>query len=242
MKRLIIVGLTTLIVIMLATFPARVAYHWFAPVELRLSGIAGSVWNGNAVEGVAGGAYIRNIAWRFKPLSLLSGNLAFATTSNPVSGSMNTDVAVSPDGTLTLSSLSGSVPLDLVHPAFQQSGIRGDIVLEFEMLVIPNVVPVAAKASVTVADLFVQNLSPSRIGNFRADFQTTDGKITGSVEDMTGVLDVTGSISLDQDRSYTFIGQVAPTSTTPQSIVNQLRFLGSANERGQHEFRFEGQL
>lgn len=76
MKRLIIVGLITLIVIMLATFPARVAYHWFAPVELRLSGIAGSVWNGSAVEGVAGGAYIRNIAWRFKPLSLLSGNLA----------------------------------------------------------------------------------------------------------------------------------------------------------------------
>ncbi len=242
MKRLIILGLITFIVIMLATFPARVAYHWLAPAELKLSGIAGSVWNGSAIEGMAGGAYVRNIVWQFKPVSLLSGNLAFATTSNPVSGSMNTDVAVSPDGTLTLSGLSGNVPLDLVHPAFQQSGIRGDIALQFETLVIRNGVPVAAKGSVTIADLFVQDLSPSRIGNFRADFQTTDGKITGSVEDMTGVLDVTGSISLDQDRSYSFIGQVAPTSSTPQSIVNQLRFLGSANERGQHEFRFEGQL
>ena len=242
MKRLITVGLITLIVIMLATFPARVAYHWFAPVELRLSGIAGSVWNGNAVEGVAGGAYIRNIAWRFKPLSLLSGKLAFATTSNPASGSMNTDVAVSPDGTLTLSSLSGTVPLDLVHPAFQQSGMRGDIALQFDTLVIRNGIPVAATGSVTVVDFFVRDLSSSRLGNFRADFQTRDGKIIGSVEDLTGVLDVTGSLSLNQDRSYAFIGQVAATPSTPQSIVNQLRFLGSANERGQHEFRFEGQL
>ena len=242
MKRLLILGLITFIVIMLATFPARVAYHWFAPVELQLSGIDGSVWNGSAIEGMAGDAYVRNIAWQFKPASLLSGNLAFVTTSNPASGSINTDVAVSSDGTLTLSSLSGNVPLDLVHPTFQQSGIRGDITLQFETLVIRNGVPVAATGSVTVADFFVRDLSSSRLGTFRADFQTRDGTIIGSVEDMAGVLDVTGSLSLHQDRSYTFIGQVAPTSNTPQSIVNQLRFLGSANERGQHEFRFEGQL
>ena len=56
------------------------------------------------------------------------------------------------------------------------------------------------------------------------------------------MLDVTGTISLNQDRSYSFVGLVAPTPATPPSILNQLRFLGSANERGQHEFRFEGQL
>lgn len=242
MKRLIILGLITFLVVMLATFPARVAYNWFAPVELKLSGISGSVWNGSAAEGIAGGAYVRNIAWQFKPVSLLSGKLAFVTSSNPASGSMHTEVAVSPNGTLTLSSLTGNVPLDLVHPAFQQSGIRGDIALQFETLVIRNGVPVAAQGSVTVSDFFVPDLSSSRIGNFRADFRTDDGIVIGSVEDVTGVLDVVGSIRLNQDRSYSFIGQVAPTPTTPPSIVNQLRFLGSANERGQHEFRFEGQL
>ncbi len=242
MKRLIIPGVLIFFGVMLATFPARVAYQWFTPAEIRLSGITGSVWNGSAVEGIAGGAYVRNISWRFRPMSLLSGKLAFQTSSNPVSGSINTELAVSPGGNLTLSGLSGNVPLDLVHPAFQQSGIRGDITLQFETIVISNGIPVTAQGSVIVTDFFVPDLSSSRIGDFRADFQTIDGLVVGTIEDMSGVLDVTGTINLSRDGLYSFIGQVAPTPATPSSIVNQLRFLGSANERGQHEFRFEGKL
>ena len=242
MKRLVVLGLLLLVAVLLATFPARVAYNWFAPAELQLSGIAGSVWNGSAAEGKAGGAYIRNISWHFKPMSLLSGRIGFGTHSNPASGTMDADVAVSPGGNLLLSGLSGNLPLDLLHPALQQSGIRGDIVLEFERIVIRDGKPVAAQGSITVSDFYVPELSSSRIGDFRADFRGNDSGIVGSVEDVSGVLDVAGTISLDQDGSFSFIGQVAPTPVTPQSIVNQLQFLGSANDRGQREFRFEGQL
>lgn len=242
MKRLVFLGILTFFGVLLATFPARVAYDWASPAELRLSGIAGSIWNGSATEGIAAGAYVRNITWQFQPMSLLSGKLGFKTSSNPASGSMLAEVAVSPGGILTLSNLSGNVPLDLVHPAFQRSGIRGDITLQFEEIVISNGTPVLAEGSVTVTDFFVPDLSSSRIGDFRADFQTNDGFIAGGIEDVSGVLDVTGTISLYPDGHYSFIGQVAPTNMTPPSIVNQLRFLGSANERGQHEFRFEGQL
>jgi len=242
MKRLVIVGILIFLVVLLATFPARVAYQWFAPAELQLSGIAGSVWNGSAIEGHAGGAYVRNINWQFKPASLLSGKLGFRTRSNPATGTLNADVAVSPGGDLLLSDLSGNLPLDLLHPAMQQSGIRGDIALAFETVLMKNGVPVAAEGSVTVSDFFVPELSAARIGDFRAEFQTNDDTVVGSVEDISGVLDVAGTISLQADGSYTFIGQVAATPVTPPSIVNQLRFLGSANERGQHEFRFEGRL
>ncbi len=242
MKRLIIPGLIMFLVILLVTFPARVAYQWFPPPELQLSGIAGSVWNGTAAEAVAGGAHVRDIAWKFKPASLLAGELGFATSSRPLSGTINTDVTVSPDGTLTLSALSGSVALEHVHPVFEQSGIRGNILLQFETLVIRNGKPVETVGSATVRDFFVRDLSSSPIGDFRADFQTSAGVITATVTDVAGVLDVEGSITLNPDGSYAFIGQVAPTPETPRSITNQLRFLGSPNRRGQHEFRFEGQL
>ena len=175
MKRLIIPGLIMFLVILLVTFPARVAYQWFPPPELQLSGIAGSVWNGTAAEGVAGGAYVRDIAWRFKPASLLSGELGFATSSRPLSGTINTDVTVSPDGTLTLSALSGSVPLEHVHPAFEQSGIRGNILLQFETLVIRNGKPVEIVGSATVRDFFARDLSSSPIGDFRAEFRPAQG-------------------------------------------------------------------
>ena len=242
MKRLVVLGILMFFGVLLATFPARVAYNWFAPAEFQLSGIAGSVWNGSAAEGKAGGAYIRNISWRFAPMSLLSGTIGFKTRSSPASGLMNTEVAVGPGGKLLLSGLSGNLPLDLLHPAFQQSGMRGDIALEFETIEIRNGAPVAARGSISISDFYVPELSSSRIGDFRAEFHTNDNAVVGSVEDVSGVLDVAGTVSLDHDGSYSFIGQVAPTPLTPQSIVNQLQYLGSANERGQHEFRFEGQL
>jgi general secretion pathway protein N len=242
MKRLVIVGILVFFAVLLATFPARVAYNWFAPAELQLSGIAGSVWNGSAAEGRAAGAYIRNINWQFRPSALLSGKLGFRTRSNPASGTLNADVGISPGGDLFLSRLSGNLPLDLLHPAMQQNGIRGDIALAFDTVVIRNGIPVVAEGSVTVSDFYVPDMSSARLGDFRADFQTNDDAVVGSIEDVSAVLDVAGTISLNQDGLYTFIGQVAPTPLTPQSVVNQLRFLGSANERGQHEFRFEGQL
>jgi len=242
MKRLIFAGLIVFMVIMVATFPARVAYTLFAPAELKLSGIAGSIWNGTATEGVAGGAYVRNIAWKFKPASLLSGELGFSTSSKPMSGTLDADLAVSTGGTLTLTALSGNLPLDLVHPAIQQSGIRGDLHLEFDRLVIRDGIPVAAEGSVTISDFFSPALSNSRIGDFRADFQTDTEAITGSVEDIDGVLDVSGLITVNQDGSFVFVGLVAATPSTPSSVADQLRFLGSANARGQREFRYEGQL
>ena len=242
MKRLIFLGLIVFLVVMVVTFPARVAYTWFAPAELQLSGIEGSIWNGSAAEGFAAGAYIQNINWQLKPMALMSGNLAYQTSSNLASGSMISEVAVGMSGELTLSNLTGNLPLDLVHPAFQQNGIRGDISLQFDSVVISNGMPSTVVGSVTIADFFVPDLSTSTLGDFTADFHSMDGIVVGSVKGADSVIDVIGTISLNPDRSYAFIGTVAPTSATPASIVNQLVFLGSANEYGQHDFRFEGQL
>lgn len=242
MKRLIIMGVVVFLAVLIVTFPARVAYDWFAPAELRLAGIAGSIWNGSAAEAKAGDAYIRNIRWRFDPGSLLSGKLGFKTESQPASGKMRVTVAVGPGGSVVLSDLSGSLPLDLLHPALQQFGIRGDLSLDFDSVVVRNGIPVAADGSLTISDFFVPDLSASRLGDFRADFRTNDDVIVGSVEDVSGVLDVAGTIRLKRDRSYEFVGLVSPTPMTPPAVVNQLRYLGSANENGQREFRFEGQL
>ncbi len=242
MKRYVFAGILFLLVLLLVTFPARVAYRWFAPPDLQLNGISGSVWSGTATEGLAAGAYIRDIGWKLRAAQLLTGKLAFRTTSSPASGSMATNVAVGLDGSLTLSGLSGSVPLDLVHEAFQQNGIGGDLSLQFDILVLENGVPVAATGSVTVANLVARDLSAGTLGDFRAKFQTSDNGITGAVDDISGVLDIAGVITVSPDRSYSLIGEVAAKPGAPLSIEQQLRYLGSPNERGLRPFRFEGQL
>lgn len=242
MKRFVIAGLLVFVVVLVVTFPARIAYQWFAPPDIRLTGISGSIWHGSATEGLASGAYVRNIRWRIKPLALFSGKLAFTTSSNPASGTLLTDIAVSPDGTLTFSALSGNLPLDLVHPALQQNGIGGDVRFEFESLVVRDGLPVAASGSVTIANLYSSVLSAQPLGDYRADFETISEGISGTVSDVAGVLDLAAVLSLGPDRSYSLIGDVAARPGAPPSIEDQLRFLGSPDARGYRQFRFEGQL
>lgn len=242
MKRYVIAGLLVFIVVLLFTFPARVAYRWFAPPDLQLSGITGSIWSGTAAEGLAGGAYIRDVSWRFKPAALFGGKLAFETSSKPAAGAMNTEVAVGLDGSLTLSGLNGSVPLDLVHEEFQRNGISGDLSLEFESLVIENGIPVSANGTVTVASFFAPDLSAGVLGTYHAVFQSSEPPLAGQVEDLAGVLDIVGTVTVQGDGSYSFVGEVATRPGAPPSIDQQLRFLGSPDERGFRQFRFEGRL
>jgi general secretion pathway protein N len=242
MKRYVAVGLLVFLGVLIATFPARVAYNWLAPPDIQLTGVSGSVWNGSAVEGLAAGAYIQDISWKLKPASILSGHLAFATSGRPGSGSLAADIAASVDGSLVLSNISGRVPLDLVHPAFQQNQISGDLSLSFASLVLRDGIPAEVNGTVTIANLYAPNLSSARLGDYKADFRSEDGNVTANVDDISGVLDVSGKITLSPDRSFQLLGEVAARPGAPPSISQQLQFLGTPDERGFRPFRFEGSL
>ena len=134
------------------------------------------------------------------------------------------------------------MPLSALADAFPLSGIEGDVSLQFEELVIKGGVPVEATGTINIANLVSRYLAPTPLGDFRAEFQTADDGILGSVEAVSGVLELAGTIRLTQDRNYKFVGQVAAKPNAPLSITQQLQFLGTPNSRGQREFRLEGQL
>jgi len=242
MKRYIIAGLIVFLAVLVTTFPARVAYNQFAPPDLSLTGISGSVWSGSAAEGLAAGAYLRNLSWKLRPASILTGQLAYRVSAQPAAGQIDTDVAVALDGTLTLSALTGSVPLDLLHQAFQQAGIGGDLSLNFARLVLRNGLPADVEGNVAVTNFYVPDLSSARLGDYRADFYTENGSVMADVTDTSGVLEVKGVVTLAPDRSYSLIGNVGARPAAPPSVTRQLEFLGSPDGNGMRPFRFEGSL
>lgn len=242
MKRYIFAGLIVFLAVLATTFPARVAYNQFAPPDLSLTGISGSIWNGSAAEGLAAGAYLRNLTWQIQPASILSGQLAYRVSAQPAAGQIEANVAVALDGALTLSAMTGSMPLDLVHEAFQQAGISGDLALDFARLVLRNGLPEDVEGNVTVTNFFVPELSSARLGDYRAEFHTDSGTVTAEVTDTSGVLEVNGVVTLAPDRSYSLIGNVGARPSAPPSVTRQLEFLGSPDDKGMRPFRFEGSL
>ncbi len=242
-SRLLTAGLITLVLGLLVFFPARVAYRWFAPADLvAISGIDGSVWSGTAREASASGVFVRNMRWRFQPLSLFTGKLAYAIEATPTSGFVEARVAVGITGAVTMQDVKASLPIRALQRAVSMPGLGGEVNLQFERLQLADGLPVTADGTVEVANLVAPLVYRGSIGGYRAEFFTQESGVMASVEDTDGLIDLAGSLEISPDRSYTFIAQLAAKSNTPASVRQQMQFLGSANERGQHELRLEGVL
>jgi general secretion pathway protein N len=242
-RRLILAGIFTFLIGLIITFPARVAYEWFAPAALRLSGISGSIWRGTATEGSVGGIYLTNLKWGFRPLGLATGKIEFATSSKLASGFIDANTGVSAGGSLTLSDVSGALTLDMLAGLLPLKGVQGDVSLQFEDVVIKNGVPVEAMGVVNIANLVSQSLSPMSLGDFRAEFQTAEDGVLGSVQALSGVLELAGStIRLSESGDYEFAGRVLAKPSAPPALSRQLQFLGSPDADGFREFFFPGKL
>jgi general secretion pathway protein N len=245
-KRLIAVGVVALLAAVVVTFPARVAYQWFAPAGLTLSGISGSIWSGAAAQGSAGGLFLSDVSWRFRPLSLTGLKLGYTVAANIPSGFLESDVAVGIGGSMHFSDLAAAMSLAslgaVLPDVLPGNGIEGSLRIELEGLVLADGFPTHAEGTVDIDGLVLRALSPTALGDYRAALQSSGDGISAAIEDVSGILDVSGSLVLAQDRTFSLVGQVAPTASAPPGVLEQLQFLGSPDPQGRREFRIEGGL
>jgi general secretion pathway protein N len=241
-KTLVAVGLLTFVAAFASRFPARVAYNWFAPPAVQLSGLQGSVWSGSATEMSIAGLYLRDLKWHLRPLRLFTGKLAASVEASPSSGFVEADVAAGLGGDIMLTNVNGSLPLADFASIAGVPGLSGSASVQLARLGLRDGLPVVAEGTLNVADLVAPMVDASSIGGYRAEFFTNDDAVVASVEDVNGVFDLAGSLTVTADRNYQFIGKVAATPTTSEKLRGQLRFLGTPNDRGQHDIRLEGQL
>ena len=241
-RRLIIVGCLTLVAGLIILFPARVAYNWFAPPGIALSGISGSIWSGAAQSMMIGDVYVGNLTWQARPHRLLLGQAAYALEGRPAGGFVECDFALGFGGSIYLNDLVGSVPMQVLERASGIRGLRGNASVDFEQLIFSDGAPVAAIGILEVTGLTLPLVATTSIGGYRAEFFTQQDGIVASVEDTDGVVDLAGSFELSRDRNYRFLGQLAAKPETPAQVRQQMIYLGTPNERGQYELRLEGRL
>jgi general secretion pathway protein N len=239
--RLVAIGLAIFLCGLIVLFPARVAYRALAPDGVRLAGLSGTVWNGAAAESRLGGLYLGDLSWRFRPLALVTGKAGFAVSGVSASGPLTGNFAVAPGGAVHVSDLRGSVPLSAVGGLATLGGVDGVLELDIGTLVLEGGLPVRGTGTLELTSLFARQLASAPLGNFRARLETVEGVLTATFEDVSGMLDLSGTLEVRPDRSYSLTGSVAATESAPQSLVRQLSFL-PADASGKRSFRMEGKL
>jgi general secretion pathway protein N len=241
-KRLLAVGIITLVAGLIVMLPARVVHNWLSPPTLQMAGISGTVWNGRASSLLVEGLYLGNVRWQFRPLRLLTGKLAYQLQADLPGGFVESQLAAGLTGRVYIDTLNAALPISAVRGLLNNDDISGDISLQLDTLELVDGLPVKALGRGGVSNLVVRALAPGAIGNFSIEFQNTDNGVTGIVEDISGMLDVAATLQVNADRSYSLVGQVGATANATPGIEQQLRFLGSPDSRGLREFRLEGAL
>lgn len=241
-KPFIIVGIGAFLLIVIATFPARVASSWLAPDELRLGGVSGSIWRGRAAEVAYGDEYFSDLRWSFKPLHLFAARVALDARLDTLAGPLSMSLSAGPGGVASLRNVRGKLSVAAIHPAFEANQISGNLELNIEELVLEDGYPTEASGVLTLSELVAGAMGAAPLGSFDAVVETSDNGIVARVSDKVAIFDLAGTLTLGPDRSYLFVGDIAPTSMTPDSINQNMRYLGSPDAQGKRQFRFEGSL
>lgn len=241
-RGLLLVAALTVALALIVMFPARVVYHWVAPGGIAASGIHGTVWRGRADAVAIGGIYLSDVSWRLQPLHLFIAKARYHMQGSPVSGFVEGDIGIRIGGSMSVSNLTASLPLQLFAKSLNITGLAGDASVRFDRIRVRDGLPVAADGTIEVNNLVAPRLSRESIGGYQAEFFTQNNGVTATVEDTDGVVDLAGSLQINDDRSYQFLGKVVVKPQAPASLLRQLEYLGSADDRGQRELRLEGTL
>lgn len=243
-RGLLLVAILTLLVALIVLFPARVAYNQFAPPELAISGIRGSVWRGSADAVETNGIVFRDITWTALPLRLLTGRLLLRVNGAPVEGFVEGDVYVGVGRSITVSAddMRASLPLELFASVLNMPGLGGSASLQFKHLELRDGMPVELDGTLEIANLVVPAINRISIGGYRVEFSSQADGVSASVEDTDGLLDIAGSLELNDDRSYRLLAQIIAKPGAPAELRRRIERLPAVNDRGQRELRVEGSL
>src|SRR5690606_35691481 len=123
----IALGLGAYIAFALSTFPAAAAYRWFAPAELRLVGIEGTVWSGRAALASVENFPMQDLRWSIDALPLLIGRVNGRVRASLGEGFVESIVKLSPSGDVELTDLRMSTSLASLASALPVGDIRGQL-------------------------------------------------------------------------------------------------------------------
>ncbi len=242
-RLLVAAAAATFLIGIVVLFPARLAVAWFAPSDLRVSGIEGTVWQGRAAAASAAGVYVSPLRWQFRPLALLGGRVGYHVEAGLPGGEVTGDLAVAPTGTLRIGDLEASLRLSDIGRLLPVAQAQGRLRADLEDAIFRDGWPTRLVGIVSVEDLVYLPAGSNSLGSYRVEFlPSDDGELRGVLADGGGPLEVAGELRLTAERAYELRGQVRARPEAPAPLTNSLRFLGSPDPAGMREFSLAGRL
>lgn len=219
------------------------------PPALKISGVSGTLWAGQADSVRWQNLNLGAVEWSLNVSSLLTGELEAHTRFG-----RGSDLGLSGKGIIGYS-LSGqayaqnlmmSLPADTLLPLMKVPvPVSLDGQLELTLKSFEYAEPYCRSATGSLAwsngNLIspVGELSP---GPVIAQLQCQDNQIKAQGQQQNGQLSAQFSASLNASRSYQAQGWFKPGAEFPQSLIPSLQWMPAPDNQGRYAFRYQGRL
>lgn len=211
-------GLVFYLLFLLISIPATVASQWFAPAQLRLAGVQGSLWNGSAQVVQLEQYQLQQVQWRLQPAGLLRARLHYALKiGEPYRG--QGEVARSLFGNITVHDWQGQLPLaPFRQPLFLPSG---NLDVKLDNLQWTGEGLPLLQGSAVWQNAGMQTPVVAQFGNIKLDvIDSTHELLTVAVSDLgEGPMKIKGQAQLGADRNLKTDLEIQLTDPSPDNPV-----------------------
>jgi hypothetical protein len=226
---------------------ARLPASWVIPESGAFScaAVDGSIWSGTCTGFTTQGMAVGDVTWNAHALPLLTGKLAANLVLTRTTGTLQGDLTVGLDKSVTARNLQAAFPLDdqLVQTMLPRNlrTLRGNATADIAFVRIDNNIVKEIQGRVEMHDLEDHDRGEViRLGSYALTFpQGGSGAPVGQLRDLGGPLGMDGTVKIMQDQPgidlHTFI---TPRSDAPPALVDQMQVL-PRDAQGRREFGTE---
>jgi len=241
-KKQLLISLFALLLMLILQLPAITAINSINKNNLKVNGVNGTVWKGSASEISSNEIYLRQTKWKIVPSELLKGNLTFNISTYPFNGQLKFNLNLDIMNNLSATDIKGNFPNDTLEIIAPFLGVSSEIDMNIKSLSLNNKGINQLEGQILLNNLVMKGISNRVLGSYKIDLFERNGEIYGSIDDVSGEVDIAATISLTLSGKYIIDGAVSAKQNTSNQVRATLSFLGAQNENGQRSFRFEGEI
>ena len=241
-KKQLLILLFALLLMLILQFPAITVINSINKNNLKVNGVNGTVWKGSASEISSNEIYLRQTKWKIVPSELLKGNLTFDISTYPYNGQLKFNLILDLMNNLSATDIKGNFPNDILEIIAPFLGVSSEINMNIKSLSLNNKDINQLEGQILLNNLVMKGISNRVLGSYKIDLFERNGEIYGSIDDVSGEVDIAATMSLTLSGKYIIDGAVSEKQNTSNQVRTILSFLGAENENGQRSFRFEGEI
>lgn len=244
----ILIAVVSYLLFTLSAIPAASVYSLLSDknLPLKLYGIEGSIWNGSAASAVIPRKPpVEQINWQLNPFALLLASISADFNAQFNEQTVVGHIKLSMAGNVTVSDLKTSMAAsEIARLASVPLGeFGGEVFLDIESVSLADSTIPVINGTIIWQNAQVTLTETVDLGQLTIHITPqTNGDLLAKLANDKGSIDISGDVTVSQNKAYILDVVLTPKSNTSPDILQSLGFFAKRQANGSYRVKQNGNL